>query len=178
VHLVPELPAALQAGKVMTFGDHGKAVLVELPVHALPIGAEAILSMVLAQGVTPVVAHPERNLALCDDMDVLERWVAMGCRAQVTVQSCIGGFGARIEQAARRMVERRLVHIAASDGHRPYNRVPQIAAGRQRIAAWTNDDVAELLTTVFPRCLLEGKQPDIALLGTGSKRPWWRRSRR
>jgi protein-tyrosine phosphatase len=175
LHLVPELPDALRTGKAMTFGDWGKAALVELPVHHIPIGTQQILESCLMQGITPVIAHPERNAQLCERLQILEDWIAMGCLAQVTVQSCTGRFGSRIQQAARRMVETRLIHIAASDGHRPYNRVPQMAEGRSVIAEWTDEDTADLLTSVYPRSLLRGERMDTALLLVPVKRPWWRR---
>jgi protein-tyrosine phosphatase len=175
LHLVPELPEALAAGTAMTFGDQGKAALVEIPVHHVPIGTQQILESCLMHGITPVIAHPERNTQLCERLDILEGWIAMGCLAQVTAQSCTGGFGGRIQQAARRMVERRLIHIAASDGHRPYSRVPQITEGRKVIAEWTDEGVADLLTWEYPNRLVRGESVDTALLTSPVKRPWWRR---
>ncbi len=178
VHLTPELPDALAISKAMTLAGKGKAVLVEPPVHHVPVGAESILESCLHQGLVPVIAHPERNAVLKERLDLLERWVDMGCRIQITAQSCTGKFGPRIQEASRRMVQKGLVHIVASDGHRPYARVPRLSGGREVVAQWTNEEVAKLLTDTYPRALIEGKAVDISLLHqTLGQRPPRRRWR-
>lgn len=161
IHLTPELPDALADGTAMTVADRGRAVLVEPPANSLPLGAEALLSECLVQGVTPVIAHPERCRPLQSDLSPLRRWVEMGCLVQVTAQSCTGRFGRGPQAAARAMIREGLVHILASDGHRPYGRVPCLGEGRAAVAEWAGEAVATHLTETIPGALLEGKSPDI-----------------
>ena len=187
IHLAPELPAALADGSAMTVADKGKAVLVEPPVNSLPLGAEAILSDCLVQGITPIIAHPERCRPLQSDLAPMRRWVEMGCLVQVTAQSCTGHFGRGPEQAARAMLRAGLVHLLASDGHRPYGRVPCLGAGRAAVASWAGEALAEQLTVQVPGALLAGKSPDLQLLaasistvreersGRRGRRKGWRR---
>ena len=163
-HLVPELPAALAAGTALTVGDRKRAVLVELPVHHVPMGAASILEDILAMGLQPIIAHPERNSALVRDSDPLSEWVEMGCLAQVTAQSCIGRFGPKTQQAARRMVRAGLIHVLASDAHRDSRRIPQLTPGREAVADWTSPETATLLTEDFPRALAEGRPLDVSRL--------------
>jgi len=82
-HLVPELIDALAAGTALTLGDFDRAVLVELPVHTIPLGSEDLLEQILAQGLVPIIAHPERNSELARHPERLADWVAMGCMAQL-----------------------------------------------------------------------------------------------
>lgn len=164
IHLTPELPAALADGSAMTVADRGRAVLVEPPVNSLPLGAEAILSECLVQGITPIIAHPERCRPLQSNHSPLRRWVEMGCLVQVTAQSCSGHFGRRPRQAARAMLEAGLVHLLASDGHRPYGRIPCLSGGRAEVAAWAGEAVAVYLTETVPKALLAGETPDIQSL--------------
>ena len=160
-HLVPELPEALAAGTALTLGDRGRAVLVELPVHTVPLGATGILEEILALGLQPVVAHPERNAELAQDAGLLAEWVEMGCLAQVTSQSCSGRFGPLVQQAAKRMVCDGLVHVIASDAHRDRRRVPVIQPGRDIVAQWTCVEVASLMTETIPRALALGQSVDL-----------------
>jgi protein-tyrosine phosphatase len=164
IHLTPELPAALADGSAMTVADRGRAVLVEPPVNSLPLGAEAILSECLVQGITPIIAHPERCRPLQADHSPLRRWVEMGCLVQVTAQSCTGHFGRRPREAARAMISEGLVHLLASDGHRPYGRIPCLSAGRAEVAAWAGETLATHLTETVPEALLAGEVPDIQSL--------------
>jgi len=163
-HLVPELPAALAEGTVLTIGDRRRSVLVELPVHTVPLGATSILEDILAMGLQPIIAHPERNGELVEATVQLSGWIEMGCLAQVTAQSCTGRFGPRVQEAARRMVRNGLIHAMASDAHRDSRRIPELTPGRATVARWTSPEVAMLLTEDFPRALAGGKPVDVGLL--------------
>ena len=182
-HLVPELPAALAAGTALTLGDRKRAVLVELPVHAVPLGATHILEDILALGLQPVIAHPERNGELAADAGRLSEWIAMGCLAQVTARSCTGRFGPRVQEAARHMVRGGLIQVMASDAHRDSRRIPELTPGRETVARWTSPETATLLTEDFPRALADGKPLDIGLLKDTLPLPkrgfagWWQRLR-
>ncbi len=179
-HLVPELPDALAAGEIMTVADHGQAVLVELPVHTIPMGATAILENILALGVTPVIVHPERNSALRHSPDRLAEWVDMGCLAQVTAQACTGRFGEAVEATARHFVRSGNIHFLASDAHRDRRRVPQLSEARRVISRWTSAEVGRLLSEEFPRAAATGRRPELGRLCEAlrpKRRAWtfWRR---
>lgn len=156
-HLVPELPAALAKGTALTIADRKRSVLVELPVHTVPLGATSILEDILALGLQPIIAHPERNGELVDGSEKLTEWVEMGCLAQVTAQSCTGRFGPQVQEAARRMLRAGLIHVMASDAHRDRRRVPALRSARETVAPWTSPEVATLLTEDFPRALADGQ---------------------
>lgn len=177
-HLVPELPAALRDGSALTLGGFGRAALVELPVHEIPMGAEELLDNIRGYGIVPIIAHPERNTALRRNPDRLAEWVEGGCLSQVTAQSCTGRFGEAVQAAARTMICRGLVHFVASDAHRDERRIPQIEPGRAQIEQWTNATLAGLICREYPRAIATGGVPDLAALYEAlpePPRPWWRR---
>ena len=157
-HLVPELARELQAGTAMTVADRGRAVLVELPVHTIPMGATTILENILALNMVPVIVHPERNSELAREPDRLADWIDMGCLAQVTGRSCTGKFGDRALRASREMVTRGLIHFLASDAHRNRRRVPEMRPGRDCVAEWVGESAARLITEDFPRNLVMGRE--------------------
>lgn len=177
-HLVPELPHALREGSALTLGHFGRASLVELPVHDIPMGADELLDNIRGQGIVPIIAHPERNTALRRNPDRLAEWVGAGCLSQVTAQSCTGQFGEAVQAASREFICRGLVHFVASDAHRDRRRIPQMAPARAQIAKWAGEGVAELLGGKFPAALADGQIPDIQTLYAvlpEPVRPWWRR---
>lgn len=178
LHLVPELPEAIRSGRALTVGDRGRAVLVELPVHTVPMGAETILEQILVQDLVPIIAHPERNTELRRNPERLADWVQMGCLAQVTAQSLVGRFGQPIQNAARTMIRAGSIHVVASDAHRDERRVPRITIARDPIENWTSAEVARLLIEVFPADLAAGRTPDVRQLVDALPQPkkrWWQR---
>lgn len=175
LHLVPELPAELAAGRALTIADRGRAALVELPVHVVPLGAEALLEALLAMDIQPVIAHPERNGELASKPERLARWVQMGCLAQLTAQSLLGRFGPLAQRASQELLSRGLIHVVASDAHRDQRRIPELSPARRRIADWLGEDIARLLTDEHPRALLAGQPVDSqAMAGLRpARRRWW-----
>ncbi len=178
LHLVPELPHELAAGHALTIANKGKAVLIELPVHTVPMGSEHVLEQVLGQGIQPVIAHPERNSQLRQHPEILEEWIGMGCLGQITAQSCTGLFGPQVKEASRVMIARGLIHIIASDAHRDRRRIPRISEGQNQVARWTNQTVADLLAVRFPQELIDGQTLDTSLLAEAlpsERKRWWQR---
>ena len=158
LHLVPELPDRLFDGTALTYNDRGAAALIELPKATIPLGAEAILEQLVYRNITPVLAHPERNAVLAAHPERIGEWIALGCKVQLTAQSCSGAFGRRLRLVCRRWLELGWVHLIASDAHRPSGRSPAtLAAGRNAVAAWLDEDAATLLTETNPQHLLSGE---------------------
>lgn len=182
LHLVPELPDQLRAGHAMTFNDLGRAALVELPKTTVPLGAETLLEELLYQGITPIIAHPERNLTLLRDSARLVEWIGWGCHAQVTAQSITGDFGAARQQACQQWLAQGCIHLVASDAHRPRGRSPEhLAPARAMLADWHGEAVAHLLTDQNPRRLLQGEPllappvpPQAAARAAAARRWSWR----
>ncbi|RFF32494.1 protein-tyrosine phosphatase [Wenzhouxiangella sediminis] len=177
-HLVPELPRELAEGRAMTVADRGKAVLVELPVHSIPVGASTILEEILGLGLSPIIVHPERNSELARKPDRLAEWVEMGCLAQVTARSCIGKFGDLARDASKEMVTRGMIHFVASDTHRDRRRVPDMSYGRSVIEKWTNSEVGKLLAETYPRDLVLGRELELGALDEAlpkRRRGWLRK---
>ena len=164
LHLTPELPEAIASGQALTIADRGRAVLVELPVHTVPLGTERLLEQLIAMDLTPVIAHPERNTELRRRTQRLAEWVGMGCLGQMTAQSTTGKFGERVRQASKIMIRAGSIHIVASDAHRDHRRIPAMTPAYAPIAEWTSPAVAELLLRIFPPDLAVGRQPELNLL--------------
>jgi protein-tyrosine phosphatase len=138
VHMHVELLDNLGAGQLLTLCDRHKHLLLELPALSIPSCTEAILYELQVLGVTPIIAHPERNLALQEHPERLAEWVADGCAAQLTGGSLFGKFGRAAQRAAEQMVRHDWVHLIASDGHSAERRRPQLGAAYERLAQLTS----------------------------------------
>ncbi len=166
-HLTSELIGELEAGDAMTYVDRGRAVLVELPKRALPSGAEYVLRRLISQDVTPVIAHPERNSELLHKPELAGQWVEMGCKLQLTGQSCSGHFGRNIQAICKRWLVEGIVHLVGSDAHRPTGRSPDLNPALEILEDWMGERNTELLTGENPARLISGE----ALGSTGAIPP-------
>lgn len=158
IHLVPELLESLASGESMTYADLGKAILLELPKHFIPNGTQMILENLVYSGVTPVIAHPERNSDLRRHSEKIQEWIEIGCKMQLTAQSCAGDFGPELQVLCRQWCERGWVHLIASDAHRVEGRAPDMRAGARMIAKWMGGDTKRIMTMENPRALITGEE--------------------
>lgn len=104
------------AGGLLTLSDT-KYMLIELPSGRVPEGTEELIYELTLKGITPIIAHPERNRELAADIDQLQRLVDCGALAQVTAHSLVGIFGRGVEKTAWTMCRQGLIHFVASDAH-------------------------------------------------------------
>lgn len=173
LHLTLELVQQLQEKTVLTYADKGKAALIELPKNHLPIGTEDILQGCLNMGITPLIAHPERNTTLLNQPALLEDWVRNGIKSQLTAMSVTGRFGEKLRKASNRWIKRGCVHIVASDAHRPTGRSPDLSAAYSAVENKFGPDIAGHLFVNNPQRLLDGEDLiSVGKVGNSNKRPW------
>jgi protein-tyrosine phosphatase len=113
--------AEWEAGNLLTLND-SRYILLELPSQHVPTGIWDVIHELRLKGIVPIIAHPERNSELINEIDTLQELVEAGALSQVTTHSLNGLFGRRIRQATLEMCRRNLVHIVASDAHHPQRR--------------------------------------------------------
>ncbi len=149
-------------------------LLIECPDFHIGKHTEIVLERLLDAGIVPIVTHPERNPVLQRDLGRLEEWMQLGCLVQVTALSVTGGFGRSAHLAAKKLLDRAMVHIVASDAHDPKRRSPNLETARKAILARYGEEAAEVLFTETPRNIIEG----VAVLGgkqacLEEPRRWW-----
>ncbi|WP_342513181.1 CpsB/CapC family capsule biosynthesis tyrosine phosphatase [Sporosarcina sp. FSL K6-1522] len=121
VRLHDKIIDALKAGEAMTLAG-SKYLLLELPSHAVPAYTVPVIEQLLAEGVIPIIAHPERNRAIAEKPDRLQRLIQRGALAQVTAGSLSGHFGKHVQKLALRLVQANLIHTYGSDVHNVHSR--------------------------------------------------------
>lgn len=92
-------------------------LLLELPSCSVPQYTTHIISQLLSQGITVIIAHPERNKAIAEKPERLERLIRAGAVAQITAGSLAGHFGKSVQQLSLNLVRANLVHTYGSDVH-------------------------------------------------------------
>jgi protein-tyrosine phosphatase len=98
-------------------GGNPRYLLVEFPYYGWPLDLNMQTSRLLASGVTPVLAHPERNAEVQASPERLSGLVGAGVLVQVTAASIDGRLGRASRTAGFKLLELGLAHMLASDAH-------------------------------------------------------------
>jgi len=108
--------------KVATFNNNRKYALLELPLVNYPVNAEDIFFTLRLEGITPILAHPERNTVIMQKPEIVYALIQRGVLMQVNSDSLTGNFGKKVKRVAFQMLDHRMVHFIATDCHSPKNR--------------------------------------------------------
>jgi protein-tyrosine phosphatase len=105
------------------------------------------LSQVLAQGLVPVLAHPERYSSC--SVEAVRHWKSLGAKMQVDATTLLTSQARG--QRARQLVSEGLADILAGDNHGDERTV---ATGARFLRAQNGDEQVELLAVQTPGAIL------------------------
>lgn len=158
VRIHRDMLSSVQQGRLATLNNGRCYLLVEFPHNVILPGTRDVLYQLTAHGITPVLAHPERNEAIQRNPDLLTELVNLGCLVQLTAMSITGELGRAAMAAAHRMLVEQQAHVVASDAHDPIDRPPLLSVAVEAAADVLGDpSLALALVTQNPRAILDGK---------------------
>ena len=138
----------------LTIAQTGRYLLLEFPYRTWPLALDSAVSGLVQRGITPLVAHPERNPEVQDRPARVEALVEAGALVQVTAASLDGRLGRAAQATAKRLLELGLVHTLASDAHGPHIRQAGLAAAAEAVG---DKGLARYLTKEAPAAIVAGE---------------------
>lgn len=129
VYLMQNLAELYRSQRIWTLND-SRYMLVELPMRQYPEYTETVFEELIALGVTPIIAHPERNQQLREQPELAQRLAKIGCRFQLNLPSIVGRHGEGIQKVAQDFLERGLYSCVGSDAHNESTRPTVMAEAR------------------------------------------------
>jgi protein-tyrosine phosphatase len=175
-HYRPDLGNGRELRNFSTINDSGRYILVEFPFMTFPDSALETFFQMNQYGLTPILAHPERNAALQKNIECLYQLVDAGCLTQITAMSLTGDLGEPAMECAYRMVELRLAHIIASDAHSSGSRRPALSSAVEVAAMLLGSRAeAEAMVVQTPQAIVLGKTVERRHPDKPKKKKWWRR---
>ncbi len=158
----------------------GAYMLLEFPFHSMPPNVEIAIFQILNAGVTPVIAHPERNRRLQEKPEILANLIERGAFAQLDAGSLTGSFGRETQRLAKRIIDAGLAHFIATDAHHQDRRRPVLSSAAAIAADWGGEEYARAMVESNPEALINNYeipfQPDAdvdALLGLKKAKSWF-----
>ncbi len=116
VRLSEKIISLYQTKQIHTLAN-SQYLLIELPADTVPSYTKHIIHALLLEGITPIIAHPERNKAIANKPSRLEQLIHLGALSQITAGSLTGHFGRTVQKLALDLVKANLVHVYGSDAH-------------------------------------------------------------
>jgi len=155
-------------------------MLLEFPFQSIPPNIEMTIFQIQNAGITPVIAHPERNKRIQAEPRIIASLVERGAFAQLDAGSLTRSFGPEPYRAAKRIIEARLAHFIATDAHHKDRRRPLLSPAVRIAANWGGEEYARALVEANPLALINDRaipiqpEPDLdALDGRKSKKSWF-----
>lgn len=152
-------------------------ILLEFSLSGLFNFFDRLMHALFARGLTPIVAHPERNLQFQRDPQLLRKLLGQGALVQIDSMSLTGGFGAEAKKSVFYLLENDLAHFIGSDAHSVNNRKPILSKAVEIAAKLVGPQKAQALVTTNPSCVLMGEElPAQEEATTRTKRLSWLQS--
>lgn len=159
--LCNETLRGLEGGRYLTINS-SRYALVELPLSFEPHIVHDFFFSLRARKFVPVIAHPERNPVVMDDLDLLFEMVEEGALTQVTSGSITGLFGNRVKGVAEEIIARNACHVIASDAHSIGRRAPVLSHAVQAAARLVGEREAFAMVREVPLAIVENRKVEVA----------------
>ena len=131
--------------------------LCEYPFMTVPPNSTGVLNRMIAAGVTPVIAHPERYVGVDIRCALPARWRSAGALLQINAGSITGRYGEQARFNAFAILENGMADYICSDFH-SRGRL-STAGARTVLSEGGGAEQLDLLMSVNPQRLLQGEPP-------------------
>lgn len=129
IYLSPEVGIMAGERKLPTLGN-SEYVLVEFPRHEVPVWALGVLKKIQKADYKPILAHPELNVGVRNDRELVKDLHRMGVLLQVDASSITGRWGKAVRDFALNIIKDGIVFAVASDAHSP-QRPPELSEAKR-----------------------------------------------
>ena len=153
VRLCAEVLGLFAGNQLPFLGKYkGKDVmLLEFPHNAIPPGSDKLIDWLMDRDIIPMIAHPERNNAIMQDINKASPFIQRGCLFQLTAMSVTGKFGEAAYGIAHQFLSNGWASVVASDAHNLKHRPPILSEAFQRVTHQYGEALAEQLFIGTPR---------------------------
>jgi protein-tyrosine phosphatase len=142
--------------RVMTINDGKRYLLLEMPELSIPPATPDICFRLQAQGITPIISHPERHMVFLERPEKLLRFLDLGCLMQMTAGSLTGVFGRRVAKVSQMMVKKGYIQLLASDAHSTGGRPPLLSRAVDQLSRLIGKNRALAMVTAIPEKIIRG----------------------
>lgn len=144
VHVHPAWMDEFYRGNLCTLAN-SRYMLLEFPARQVPPNLQDVLHELKVKGITPILAHPERNSEVVNSTKVTDELLAQGVLFQVTAHSIVGLFGKKVQKWCFHLCKENQLHFISSDAHDVIRRNFMLQKSYAKIGNLFGIDVVERL---------------------------------
>ncbi|PLT31774.1 tyrosine-protein phosphatase [Peribacillus deserti] len=105
----------LDQGDILTLNDKLSSMLIEFPKDHVPKYTEKLFYDLQLKGISPIIVHPEQNLEILEDPEVLYQLIKKGAYAQVDAESVAGKLGRTAKRFTHDLIKAKQVQFIGSN---------------------------------------------------------------
>ncbi|MDN6721612.1 MAG: capsular biosynthesis protein [Staphylococcus equorum] len=121
IRITDQIIEGIKNGEIEGINE-SRYLLIEFPSKEIPYYTNQLFYELQTMGYMPIIAHPERNKAIAQNLDLLFDLINGGALSQITTSSLLGDFGSNVRKLSLKMIDSNLAHFIASDAHSATNR--------------------------------------------------------
>tara|TARA_B100000131_G_scaffold295861_1_gene313216 strand:- start:6105 stop:6902 length:798 start_codon:yes stop_codon:yes gene_type:complete len=140
---------------VATIGK-GKYMLLEFSPNFIPNSHKQTFFDLKMNGITPIIAHPERYKPVQKNINIVYDWLNAGCIIQVDAGSVLGYLGNEAQIASEKIIKQKWCQILGSDAHDLNKRNFNLDNALSIVIKWIGEHYATLLVTDYPKAIING----------------------
>lgn len=163
----------LEKEKVSTLNGT-KYVLIELPMFDIPLYVENMIFELLLKGYIPILAHPERNMKIMEDPNILYKYILKGALTQLNLPSLEGRYGSKVLMTAKILLKHQMIHFVGTDAHSNKGRSPRIKSAFNKLRSIVSEEDLHKITSENAKLLLKNENINIKM-PIKYKMKWWRK---
>ncbi len=150
----PGLINDIQTGSLATLNG-SRYLLLEFWNTPWLLETEQLIFELRAQGIIPILAHPERHRIIQKNPDRLAALQRQGVLTQLTLNSLVGMHGTTARHCAELLLKKGFVHFMASDAHGLHRSLPAITYGMKRAIELVGQERVHQLVEVWPTAVVK-----------------------
>lgn len=158
VHISHNLIHEIRKNRSYLVLNQSSYMFVEFPSEHVFSGVKELFFELMSEGITPIIAHPERNAVFARNPSFLYDLIQMGALTQANSGSFSGIYGSEAEEAVFRFLELNLIHFIGSDGHNRRSLVPRLSEAVKRAEIVLGKKEAKALVKDNPGAVLENRE--------------------
>ena len=116
-YISTNLTELIQKEELPTINE-SKYLLMELPMHSQILYLDNIIYNLKTNGITPIIAHPERYSYVQKNPKILQDFANKGVLFQANYGSIIGRYGKDAEKTVKKLLKNNMIHFLGTDTHR------------------------------------------------------------
>ena len=158
VHISHNLIDEIRENRAYLVIHESSYMFVEFPSDHVFQGVKNLFFELMSEGITPIIAHPERNSVFRRNPVMLYDLVQTGAFCQVNSGSITGIYSLRSQDAVNQFLSLGLVHFIASDCHNTESIPPKLSSAVEKAAEVIGEKNASALVIDNPQAVLDNKE--------------------